>query len=425
MYFKSLFFLLLASLSLCFTSCLEDSCDETRTFIQMERRFITSQEMRVTPQLTETRAVENPGKIYFYNNYILLNENRDGIHVIDNTDPSNPDNIGFIEIPGNVDIAIRNNVMYADNYADLLVIDIENIESPQLISREESVFQSHFFNQTEGFFVEWIETETTLEVDCSDPRFNRSSFWQGENILFDAVAPTGAGGNTGGGANPTSTGSGGSLARFTITKNHLYVINNQFEIISYDINVASTPIRTDAVPVDWGIETLFPYKDHLFIGANAGMFIYDLSTPSRPTYVSEFQHARACDPVFVNDEVAYVTLRDGTLCENFTNQLDVIDVEDLFNPTLIKTYSMEHPHGLAVSDNNLFLCEGEHGLKVFDVADKNKIDDNLLAHFTNFAATDVISLNPSHLILIGVDGLYQFDTSDPTDIKQLSLISVQ
>jgi len=425
MKFNILAIFALASLTFLTTSCLEDSCDETRTFIQWDREFITPQDMRIEPSLSSPRALENPGKIYFYNNYILLNELREGIHVIDNSDPSNPNTVGFIAIPGNVDIAVSHNILYADNYADLVAIDISNLEDPKLLKRDESVFTDHFFNQL-GFFTQWVETEITQEVDCMDPNFNRGWFWQEDVFLANTSIDANVGAPSGQGAGfPAGVGIGGSLARFTISKNHLYVINNAQEIIPFDINNTEDPLRLESVFVDWGIETLFPYKDHLFIGANAGMFIFDLAVPSQPQYVSEFQHARACDPVYVDDEVAYVTLRDGTLCQNFINQLDVIDVSDLFDPTLIKTYPMTHPHGLSVRENNLFLCEGEHGLKVFDVEDKNKIDENLLAHFVDFEARDVISLSNSLLMLIGSDGLYQFDTTDPTDIKQISLIAVQ
>jgi len=70
--------------------------------------------------MDEAKELEDPGKIYFYNNYIFINEKRAGVHVFDNSTPSSPQNIGFLNIPGNVDIAIRNDIMLADNYIDLL-----------------------------------------------------------------------------------------------------------------------------------------------------------------------------------------------------------------------------------------------------------------------------------------------------------------
>ncbi|MBK8279937.1 MAG: hypothetical protein IPK94_07395 [Saprospiraceae bacterium] len=52
--------------------------------------------------------------------------------------------------------------------------------------------------------------------------------------------------------------------------------------------------------------------------------------------LSTFSHARACDPVYVEGDIAYITLRNGTRCENFTNELDVVDITNITSPRLIK-----------------------------------------------------------------------------------------
>ena len=72
--------------------------------------------------------------------------------MIDNTNPASPQNIAFIDIPGNLDIAIKGNIMYADNYADLLTIDISDMQNPNLTCRDEEVFNYHFNNNL-GYFI--------------------------------------------------------------------------------------------------------------------------------------------------------------------------------------------------------------------------------------------------------------------------------
>ncbi|MDA8693361.1 hypothetical protein N9L92_04800, partial [Saprospiraceae bacterium] len=250
-------------------------------------------------------------------------------------------------------------------------------------------------------------------------------FFRGNVFLEDAniVAPTGGLTNTSGGVDSNRDGQGGSLARFTLYQDFLYVIN-QSELISYNIESPAKPEQTDITGVNWNIETLFPYEDYLFIGSQTGLFIYGLSNPEAPEYVSQFDHANACDPVFVKDDIAYVTLRDGTACQNFTNQLDVIDVSDIANPILIKSFDMEHPHGLSVIDNKLYLCEGEHGLKVFEVDDLEDIDGNRIEHIKGIDAFDAISLSPDHLLIIGAGGLHQYDTSKPDNLDEISYFPV-
>ena len=86
------------------------------------------------------RNVTNPGKIYTYQNYIFINELYLGVHVINNLNPELPENIGFITIPGNVDIAIKDNILYADNAVDLITVDLSNMATPTVLSRKRKVF---------------------------------------------------------------------------------------------------------------------------------------------------------------------------------------------------------------------------------------------------------------------------------------------
>ena len=178
----------------------------------------------------------------------------------------------------------------------------------------------------------------------------------------------------------------------------------------------------------WGIETIFPYKDKLFVGSQSGMLIYDNADPAKPKQLSVFQHARVCDPVVVNDNTAYVTLRSGTGCGGFTNQLDVVDITNLANPTLLKSYPMRNPHGLGVDFPNLFICEGAYGLKSFNVSDPMQIDKNLQQYMEDLQAYDVIPMGgvsgQKMLLLIGKDGFYQFDYTNPRSLRLLSKIPI-
>ena len=125
----------------------------------------------------------------------------------------------------------------------------------------------------------------------------------------------------------------------------------------------------------------------------------------------------------VEGETAYVTLRDGTFCEGFDNQLDIVDIKDVFNPRLIASHGMDNPHGLSVRDDIVYLCDGDSGLKVFDVESPKNMKQ--LDH-EKFKTYDAIALPGSDLVLvIGDDGFYQFDASSPKNLKLLSRIPVE
>ena len=50
---------------------------------------------------------------------------------------------------------------------------------------------------------------------------------------------------------------------------------------------------------------------------------------------------------------------------------------------------------------------------------------NLLDHLSGFQAFDVIVLPPGdHVMVVGQNGLFQFDATDKSDLKQLSVISI-
>ena len=83
---------------------------------------------------------------------------------------------------------------------------------------------------------------------------------------------------------------------------------------------------------------------------------------------------------------------------------------------------MDSPYGLGIDNKKLFICEGKGGLKTFDAT--NIMDIKQLQHFKDMNAYDVIPLNNT-LMMIGKDGLYQYDYSNPNSLKLLSKISVK
>ena len=84
---------------------------------------------------------------------------------------------------------------------------------------------------------------------------------------------------------------------------------------------------------------------------------------------------------------------------------------------------MQQPAGLGIDFPNLFICESQYGLKSFDATSATNI--TLQQHIEKINAYDVILLEGKHLLMVGKDGLYQYDTSNPKDMKQLSVIPVK
>ncbi len=131
--------LLMAALATALSSC-KDNCVQTVTYRGTESFKISLAELRSSLKTFPAQELENPGKIYVKDNYLFINEVKKGIHVIDNTNPSSPKAISFIQILGNIDIAVKDNILYADSYTDFVALDISNPKDVKEVSRTESVF---------------------------------------------------------------------------------------------------------------------------------------------------------------------------------------------------------------------------------------------------------------------------------------------
>lgn len=183
-----------------------------------------------------------------------------------------------------------------------------------------------------------------------------------------------------GGQNTSSSqatsGNAGSMARFNLSGDYLYTVTGN-ELNVLDVSDSSNPVRASRTRLNFDVETIFSYKSNLYLGATTGMYIYDISIATQPTKISDFTHALSCDPVIVVDDVAYITLNTNSSCFRRTqgrSRLEIVDVKDPANPVLIRAVDMWAPEGLAIGNDKLFICDGNDGLKVFDI---NKTDNNV------------------------------------------------
>ena len=413
--------LLLSSLLIITLSgCLRDECSETRKFVQFTPIMTTVDQFRTKEIRTFNGfALKNPGKIYFYKNYLLINEAGKGIHFFDISNPSSPKEVIFYSILGNFDMAIRNDLLYADNVIDLLQIDIKDVVKPKIVKRIEN-YNNQYTAPNHSHLAYYEKTNVVQELDCTQNNgnffFQNGGFWADVNMVRrDVLSPGGANNNAFGNSN---TGVGGSTARFTFAQKHLYTVD-QSTIRTWD---PLTLQKLDERQLGWGIETIYPFKDKLFIGSNTGMFIFTIEQNGQPSLQSTFTHARACDPVVADDETAYVTLRTGTNCAGNNNQLDVIDIKTLTAPKLLKTIPMLNPRGLALHNGKLYICEGQYGFKVFSV---NKDDVKEISFDKNLKSEDVIVLDEKNTLLIGTEGFYMLDVTNANSIKVLSSILIE
>ncbi|MCG8576936.1 MAG: hypothetical protein MI810_18790 [Flavobacteriales bacterium] len=221
------------------------------------------------------------------------------------------------------------------------------------------------------------------------------------------------------------TGIGGSMAQFTIIDDYLYTVDYKTLKVFHLAN-AENPTLLETIDMGIGMETIFPQDDKLFIGAQDGVHIYDVSNPRSPEEVSTFEHVTSCDPVIANEQYAFATLRGGTECGGNLSELDILDISNLSNPTVVATSELLNPYGLGFSntdENIIYVCDGYAGLKAYDISDLSDIQ--VVMENTNLEAVDVIPSGDDLLVVLTKQGVYQFDSSDPINLVERSFIPVQ
>jgi len=364
-------------------------------------------------------AFTTTGKISVLGNYIFLSEVGRGIHVIDNTNQSSPKNLAYISVPGNEDIAIKDNMLYADSYSDLVVLDISDPKNIKPKKFVDNVFPDHggysatMSKDSVMILVDWVTKDTTVDYDPTSPQIYMipncaSCQYMSSYVDMASAAPNKA--------------VNGSMARFAVVNDYLYTVSYQ-NLNVFNVSVSDDPTFKNSSTLGWGVETIYPFGNWLFIGSNNGVFMYDISAnPETPKSVGQFAHARSCDPVITDGTHAFVTLSDGTKCQGFENQMDIVDVSKLAygNSALMKTYPLTHPLGLSKDGNTLFVCDGADGLKVFDASDVMNL--KMIQHFIDTKTFDIVAMN-GIAIVVGSDGIYEYDYTDLSNIHFLSKLS--
>jgi hypothetical protein len=422
---NNIFIILIAVFAL--YSCKDIIYEEDNRYVPV---YMSYEDLAESVELKATQDLVNPGKIYFKDGYIFINEELKGIHIINNQDPNNPQKRGFINIPGNIDMAIKENILYADSYMDLVAIDISDLNAPEEVARIKNIFPYTLpplpdyylsmvqIDESKGVVIDWEVKRVRQRIeDRYYPIYHGG--WFDSMVKLNSGYTT----NVGVAGNGSSFGIGGSMARFGLNNKHLYTID-QYQFHIFDVETSNDPQLKSEPTVYGDVETLFVLDNHLFLGTRTGMMVYGLDNPEMPQKKATFDHIYSCDPVVVQDHIAYVTLRGGTECWSTVNRLDILSLnQDYSSATLLHSHDMDEPYGLGIDGDVLFICDGQKGLRVFNASDLSLIPENELIRFEEIKAYDVIPFE-SHLFMIGDDGFYQYDYSDLNNIRQISHIPV-
>jgi len=410
---KKVFFISLA-LALTVYSCTKDAGTISLDYTKATAVYGDLDEIRERPLIQDSRSIINPGKIYVGTEVLLIGEENEGIHVFDNSNPSNPVNILFIQLPFTKEFFVEENIIYAESHYDMVKIDIQNKYNPILEDRLEFALSDAITNNQGQTLVGFNFQEISEKFKINSPEYNQLEntnylyYNYVQNLIPASAVPASFAGN--------GDGSIGSVNRIAKQFGHVYAISNS-KIHVFSDNMAGLELVNSNGWI-WGtqMETIYAEDEHLFIGSRNSVSIYDISNPESPSYVSEFWHATSCDPVLPNDNVAYTTLRTGDFadCPGDENALITLDITTIINPINVDEQVMISPYGMSIINDQLYVGEGENGMKIFDLSDP--FHPNLVNFDQSVAAYDIIS-HPTidDLILTaGPNGIEQYEMDEQT-----------
>ena len=422
-----LLYIVMIAFSFIFSGCELMNGTEMADVAYFKPIFATVEELTMDISIDPPMDYAQSGKVITYGVYVFVNSPNKGIHIVDNTDPSNPINKLFISLAGNIDMAIVDDHLYADMFSALVVLDISNIDEPILL--EDYTVEDVFYFDQYWNYPSWEELEAyeydrvgyenidmsqgivlDWEIEIREEEVeNYDMYYEGVAVMDSDDKST-----EDGGSGQVSTA--GSMTRFLPIDQFLYTISFN-ELVLFELTSSHQPLRWGKLDTETWAETLFRLNDILYVGSTNGMLMYDITDAGNPSYINRIEHFRSCDPVVADEAYAYVTLRGGTNCWTDLNELQIIDIQDSQNLSVVGRHILYNPHGLAVIGDHLIVCDGTAGVKVVDIADRTA--PKILGTYPIDFAYDVIVSYPTALV-VGEQVMYQYDISNLPELVKIS-----
>ena len=339
-------------------------------------------------------TAQDLGKIWIDDQHLYVNIPEEGILIFDNSDVYEPVEMGYLPIPECHEIAIADGILYANHYDDLITIDLQ----AYLADKGRSC---KVINRISGVFPQYRSGGHRIEVCNVLPSSSALAASQGgsmSSIAFDNAE------------NPDFLYivQGNSIATFRVTE-------RRGGIQKVGANLA----------VNDFVETILVEGNRLYIGAKSGLHIYSIQNRQKPVRVGRYNHIHGCDPVVVEDNIAYVTIHDGNRCGRTINELHIVDVSNASMPKLISSHSMRNPHGIGVDNKCLFLADGDAGLKVLNATIPSRLQ-SLTTDTKIRGAFDVIVMAAlRRLILVAGNEVIQYTYNTSGQLTRLSEIQVE
>jgi hypothetical protein len=267
----------------------------------------------------------------------------------------------------------------------------------------------------DGIYAFRLKGETGYDTVCTIPTYT----YMGDDMVvqreesFYPFFNCGCHRDYAAGGTETSNGVGGSYAVFAIIDTFLYYVSES-SLITMSVARPESPRELSRLYLGWTVETLYPMAEYLYIGGQTGMYVIDRVNGAKPSLIGSLQHFQACDPVVVQDTIAYVTLRSGNGCGAVADELLTLSVADPVKPRLLHEDTVVTPYGLAVNDSLLYMANGYAGYSLYRVG--GGAGAEVVKQWEKPAVKDFI-LSGDKLYIMGFNSMQIVNVADPMEPK--------
>ncbi|MEO0122595.1 MAG: T9SS type A sorting domain-containing protein [candidate division WOR-3 bacterium] len=374
--------------------------------------------------------------IAVYDTLFLIACGHYGLWIYNIAVPSNPVRLSTCKTPRASNVAVSGNYAYvADAESGLIIIDISDLTSPQIIS--------NFYIPPPGGVdvvvsdtIAYVAGDEVWIINISNPyQPALISIWNPHNLL-EAVTQIDKEGN------------------------FLYVTETGISVCGFwiiDVSNPSNPISADSIRVGWaryidasgqyayctaGVGLMIlnisnPYNSYPIVTLNigedgqglcsAGNYVYvaamdstlivDASNPANPTIIGVYSHFKNCPRyIVVANNYGYVSMGvDG---------LRIIDISDPYHLTEIGYCDTPGAAaGIALSDSYAYIADGDSGLRVIDITNPYSPYEigNLI--LPNYSFKNIVIDGTYAYIASGIKGLTIVDISNPSSPFFVSSLS--
>lgn len=156
--------------------------ETTKSVIGLSPVYGTIDDIQDLVTAEESRDLKTVGKIYTYQNLLFINEVGTGLHVYDNVDPKNPEPLKFINIPGNVDIAIKDAYIYADMGSGIITIDMSNLNQLRITDFSTEYLEENLDVRPPEHLINQLNISGKVYFECIDRSEGKIITWKKQEM---------------------------------------------------------------------------------------------------------------------------------------------------------------------------------------------------------------------------------------------------